>query len=97
MKISDTFLMEGYNIFDGNVNSYRETSSFGRKNEILTSSCTKTWFLYPGFNNNNNKNNNNNNSNNNNINSNSKNNNNNNSNNDNNNVMKLEKSQNNWT
>ena len=89
--------MEGYNIFDGNVNSYRETSSFGRKNEILTSSCTKTWFLYPGFNNNNNKNDNNNNSNNNNINSNSKNNNKNNSNNDNNNVMKLEKSQNNWT
>ena len=63
MKISDTFLMEGYNIFDGNVNSYRETSSFARKNEILTSSCTKTWFLYPGFNNNNNNNNNNSNNN----------------------------------
>ena len=35
MKISDTFLMEGYNIFDGNVNSYRETSSFERKNKIF--------------------------------------------------------------
>ena len=95
MKISDTFLMEGYNIFDGNVNSYRETSSFARKNEILTSSCTKTWFLYPGFNNNNNNNNNNNSNNKNNNNNNNKNNNNNNNNN--NNVMKLEKSQNNRT
>ena len=33
--MSDTFLKTGYNIFDGNVNSYRETSSFERKNNIF--------------------------------------------------------------
>ena len=56
--------MEGYNIFDGNVNSYRETSSFARKNECF---CIQVLIIIIIINNNSNNNN-----------SNSKNNNNNN-------------------